>query len=246
MTSSRQHSAALNAAANLPLRTERTLLRLPEPDDAAELVRFHTRNLAHLAPSSPRRPADFLTETYWRQEIARSREDFAADRSARLLLCLAAGHQPIIGAAQYADLGYALDAGMQGQGLMPDAVQAVVAFGFGPLNLHHIRACYLPTNARSGAVLRRLGFVVEGYARDYLLIDGRWQDQILTSLINPEWQPRQALLPGTTRTARPSARGGRSRPVACAASGPAPPPGRGSQRGGWPAAPALPVSRATP
>ena len=92
-------------------------------------------------------------------------------------------------AAQYADLGYALDADMQGQGLMPEAVQAVIAFAFGPLNLHRIRACYLPTNERSGAALRRLGFVVEGYARDYLLIDGRWQDQILTGLINPDWQP---------------------------------------------------------
>ena len=68
-------------------------------------------------------------------------------------------------------------------------MRGIIAFAFGPLNLHRIRACYLPTNARSGAVLRRLGFVVEGYARDYLLIDGRWQDQILTSLINPDWQP---------------------------------------------------------
>jgi ribosomal-protein-alanine N-acetyltransferase len=185
--------------ASLPLRTERTLLRLAEPEDAAVLVAFHTRNFTHLAPSAPRRPEGFLTEAYWQQEIARNREDFAAGRSARLLLYLGENPQRIIGAvnlnnitrgaAQYADLGYALDAEMQGQGLMLEAVSAVIAFAFGPLNLHRIRACYLPTNERSGAVLRRLGFVVEGYARDYLLIDGRWQDQILTSLINPDWQP---------------------------------------------------------
>ena len=42
------------------------------------------------------------------------------------------------------------------------------------------------------AAWERLGFVVEGYARDYLLIDDRWQDQILTSLINPDWHPAQA------------------------------------------------------
>ncbi len=186
-------------ASSLPLRTERTLLRLAEPGDVPELLAFHTRNLAHLAPSSPRRPETFLTEAHWQQEIARSREDFAAGRSARLLLCLAENPQRIIGAvnlntitrgaAQYADLSYALDGEMQGQGLMPEAVRVVIAFAFGPLNLHRIRACYLPTNERSGAVLRHLGFVVEGYARDYLLIDGRWQDQVLTSLINPDWQP---------------------------------------------------------
>jgi ribosomal-protein-alanine N-acetyltransferase len=195
----RQAVEPADLASSLPLRTERTLLRLAEPEDVAELLAFHTRNFAHLAPSSPRRPEGFLTEAHWQQEIARSREDFAAGRSARLLLCLARDPEHIIGAvnlnnitrgaAQYADLGYALDAGMQGQGLMPEAVRAVIAYAFGPLNLHRIRACYLPTNERSGAVLRRLGFVVEGYARDYLLIDGRWQDQILTSLINPDWQP---------------------------------------------------------
>ena len=183
----------------LPLRTERTILRLAEPEDAAALVRFHTRNAAHLAPTAPRRPEGFLTEAYWQQAITRDREDFAAGRSARLLLCPVEDPQRIIGAinlnnitrgaAHYADLGYVLDADMQGKGLMQEAVRAIIAFAFGPLNLHRIRACYLPTNARSGAVLRRLGFVVEGYARDYLLIDGRWQDQILTSLINPDWQP---------------------------------------------------------
>jgi ribosomal-protein-alanine N-acetyltransferase len=199
MSAISRNSSKSDPAAALPLRTERTILRLAEPEDVAELVRFHTRNLAHLAPNSPRRPEGFLTEAYWQQEIPRSREDFAAGRSARLQLCLAEDPRRIIGAvnlnnitrgaAQYADLGYALDAGMQGKGLMPEAVRAMIAFAFGPLNLHRVRACYLPTNGRSGAVLRRLGFVVEGYARDYLLIDGRWQDQILTSLINPDWQP---------------------------------------------------------
>jgi ribosomal-protein-alanine N-acetyltransferase len=190
---------ARSDSSGLPLRTERTLLRLAELEDAPELVRFHSRNFDHLAPSAPRRPESFLTRAYWQQAIIRDQEDFAAGRSARLLLCPKEDPRHIIGsvnlnnitrgAAQYADLGYALDAELQGKGLMQEAVRAVIAFAFGPLNLHRIRACYLPTNERSGAVLRHLGFVIEGYARDYLLIDGRWQDQILTSLINPDWQP---------------------------------------------------------
>jgi ribosomal-protein-alanine N-acetyltransferase len=42
---------------------------------------------------------------------------------------------------------------------------------------------------RSAAVLRRSGFTVEGYAREYILIDGRWEDHILTSIVNPTWRP---------------------------------------------------------
>ncbi|MFT4040021.1 MAG: GNAT family N-acetyltransferase [Thermomicrobiales bacterium] len=193
------NSAHANAPGGLPLRTERTLLRLAEPADAPELLAFHARNAAHLAPTSPQRPPGFLTLEHWERQIAQEQADFAAGRAVRLLLCPAGEPQRVIGgvnlnsisrgAAQYADLSYALDADAQGQGLITEATRAVIAYAFGPLNLHRVRACYLPTNERSGAVLRRLGFVIEGYARDYLLIDGRWQDQILTGLINPEWRP---------------------------------------------------------
>ncbi|MFV8766233.1 30S ribosomal protein S5 alanine N-acetyltransferase, partial [Yersinia enterocolitica] len=29
----------------------------------------------------------------------------------------------------------------------------------------------------------------EGYAKDYLLIDGQWRDHVLTALTNKEWTP---------------------------------------------------------
>lgn len=54
--------------------------------------------------------------------------------------------------------------------------------------MHRIMAAYLPYNQRSGKLLKRLGFIVEGYARDYLTIDGQWQDHILTSLTNRNWK----------------------------------------------------------
>lgn len=42
-------------------------------------------------------------------------------------------------------------------------------------------ANYMPTNEQSGRLLRKLGFSVEGYARDYLLLQGTWKDHPLTS-----------------------------------------------------------------
>jgi ribosomal-protein-alanine N-acetyltransferase len=53
--------------------------------------------------------------------------------------------------------------------------------------MHRITASYLPHNQRSGKLLKRLGFVVEGYAYDYIMINGKWEDHILTSLVNPNW-----------------------------------------------------------
>ena len=54
--------------------------------------------------------------------------------------------------------------------------------------MHRIMANYMPHNQRSGNLLKKLGFVVEGYARDYLLINGKWEDHILTSLNNDNYE----------------------------------------------------------
>ena len=45
---------------------------------------------------------------------------------------------------------------------------------------------YRPENARSAAVLERLGFAREGFAKGYLYIDGAWRDHVLTALVRPE------------------------------------------------------------
>jgi ribosomal-protein-alanine N-acetyltransferase len=69
---------------------------------------------------------------------------------------------------------------------MHEALEAAIRYAFDELRLHRIMANYVPTNERSGRVLRRLGFVIEGYARDYLFIGGRFMDHVLTSLTNPK------------------------------------------------------------
>jgi ribosomal-protein-alanine N-acetyltransferase len=180
------------------LQTERLILRLAEPADIPALVRFHTENTAHLAPTSPEPPPDFLTAEYWEREVARNHDDYAHERSIRLRLFLREAPHAVIGSftlstmvrgpAQFANVGFALDHAHQGQGIMTEAGHAVIAYAFGDVELHRLNACYLPTNARSARLFHRLGFVVEGYARDYLRIQGRWQDHVLVGLVNATWQ----------------------------------------------------------
>ncbi len=64
---------------------------------------------------------------------------------------------------------------------------ATIDYAFRELRLHRIMANYRPENGRSGRLLERLGFVREGYARDYLFIDGAWRDHVLTSKTNPHF-----------------------------------------------------------
>src|SRR5690349_9012683 len=138
-----------------------------------------------------------LTPAFWEAATDAALADFHADRGARFFLFhgdptevvgsvgLSQIHR---GPAQYCMMGYGLAERFQGQGLMSEAVGAVIAYAFGELDLHRIQANYVPHNVRSGKLLRRLGFTVEGFARDYLLLDGVWQDHILTSLTNPRWR----------------------------------------------------------
>ena len=67
---------------------------------------------------------------------------------------------------------------------MYEALKAAIEFMFTTFTLHRIQANYIPRNERSGKLLRKLGFTVEGYARDYLKINGKWEDHILTAKIN--------------------------------------------------------------
>jgi ribosomal-protein-alanine N-acetyltransferase len=62
---------------------------------------------------------------------------------------------------------------------MGAAVRALLPFAFGALRLHRIEAACIPTNTASIRLLEKTGFQREGYARQYLCIDGIWQDHLL-------------------------------------------------------------------
>jgi ribosomal-protein-alanine N-acetyltransferase len=62
---------------------------------------------------------------------------------------------------------------------MTAAVKGVLPFCFETLRLHRVEAACIPTNTASIRLLERCGFLREGYARQYLCINGVWQDHLL-------------------------------------------------------------------
>jgi len=177
--------------------TERLVLRVPGRAGAAQIAAFYAANREHLQPWSPKLHPGLFSEEFWAAEAERRVADLRASGEVRGFLYLRDGPQGPVGnlslvqvergAFHACTLGYSLAADAQGRGYMLEAVRAAVAHAFGSLGLHRVMANYMPRNRRSAAVLRRAGFVVEGYANDYLLIDGRWEDHVLTAITNRSW-----------------------------------------------------------
>lgn len=93
----------------------------------------------------------------------------------------------IRGAFQSAFLGYYAFLPYSGQGLMQQAVALVISEAFGPLQLHRLEANIQPDNAASIALVRSLGFRLEGHSVRYLKIAGVWQDHERYAITNEEW-----------------------------------------------------------
>ncbi|OYU46407.1 MAG: GNAT family N-acetyltransferase [Burkholderiales bacterium PBB4] len=91
-----------------------------------------------------------------------------------------------------AELGYVLGRPWWGQGLMREALAALLDSAFGSLALRRIEAEVDPRNLASGALLRSLGFSVEGILRGRWVTKGRVCDVESFSLLRHEWQPANA------------------------------------------------------
>lgn len=182
------------------LDTTRLVIRMAMPPDAASIAAFLCDEREHLAPFEPPRKPEYFTEEYWRIQSVRQVQEFLDGRSLRLWLFDARKPDHVLGRAGLSrierggfhacNLGYALRKNEQGKGLMHEALTAILGHAFTEMGLHRIEANFMPHNERSGRVLERLGFVKEGIAREYLHINGKWQDHVLTALTNSQWQPR--------------------------------------------------------
>jgi ribosomal-protein-alanine N-acetyltransferase len=86
------------------------------------------------------------------------------------------------GALRSAQIGYWIDQGHAGRGVITTAVALATDHCFGPVGLHRIQVDIRPENGPSRRVVAKLGFREEGYLQRYLDIDGAWRDHLSYAL----------------------------------------------------------------
>ncbi|KML67519.1 ribosomal protein S5-alanine N-acetyltransferase [Pectobacterium peruviense] len=183
--------------ARVQLTTDRLVVRLAHEHDAWRLAEYYSENRDFLKPWEPVRDASHCYPSGWQARLSVINE-MHKQGSAYYFLLLDPNENEVCGVANFSNvlrgsfhacyLGYSLGQKWQGQGLMYEALQSALHYMQRQQHMHRIMANYMPHNQRSGNLLTRLGFEREGYAKDYLLIDGKWQDHVLTALTNAEWK----------------------------------------------------------
>ena len=167
---------------------EGVVLRTPQMTDYNEWAALREKSRAFLVPWEPTWPEDDLSRGAFRRRIKRYVEDLRSDQGYAFLIVRNTDNALVggltianirRGVAQAGSLGYWMGEPFARQGYMTAAVRAVVPFAFATLRLHRLEAACIPTNAGSIRLLENTGFVREGYAREYLCIDGAWQDHLL-------------------------------------------------------------------
>jgi ribosomal-protein-alanine N-acetyltransferase len=177
---------------------EGVVLRMPQMTDYPEWAALREASRDFLTPWEPSWPADDLTRGAFRRRLRRYSEDIRTDQGYAFLIFrkpdgVLVGGLTLAnirrGVAQAGSLGYWMGLPYVRQGYMTAAVHAVIPFALEKLRLHRLEAACIPTNAGSIRLLEKNGFVREGYARQYLCINGLWQDHLLFARLKDAAKP---------------------------------------------------------
>lgn len=85
-----------------------------------------------------------------------------------------------------AELGYTIARHAWGQGFAPEAVRAIIDFGFERMDLVRIEAVCMPENSASERVMQKVGMQREGLLRSYQMWRGKPQDLLMYAIVREQ------------------------------------------------------------
>lgn len=172
------------------LHTERLTLRQIVHTDAPEIL--HERSDPGLLKYIAREPAKSIAEV--EEFIVRITNTLNQNEGIAWAIC-PHGQEKMVGTVALwrlvkenyrAEVGYVLYQQYQGKGIMSEALQAVLNYGFSVMGLHSIEAHTHSENIASQQVLLRQGFVQEGYFKEDCYFRGHFRDSKVFSLLAPK------------------------------------------------------------
>lgn len=84
-----------------------------------------------------------------------------------------------------AEIGYMLHPSLHRKGIMSEAIQPVIDYGFREMKLHSMEAQIDPRNTASAQLLQKAGFIREAYFKENYFLRGQFADTAVYSLLAP-------------------------------------------------------------
>jgi [ribosomal protein S5]-alanine N-acetyltransferase len=174
------------------LRGTRVILRSPVPRDIGdrlscgrhpEIIRMYggdTRNLA---------PYTLEDAESWYQAIEAHPLAWVIQHEER---CIGAARLTVTASDKRARYAIGIfDISRLGAGLGSEATRLVLEYAFKTLHLHRVDLRVLEYNRRAIACYEKCGFVREGVEREGALVEGKWETDVMMSILDREYS--QAL-----------------------------------------------------
>jgi [ribosomal protein S5]-alanine N-acetyltransferase len=186
------------AEPSLSIAGDGVVLRAPQMAHYEDWAALREASRDFLTPWEPTWPVDDLSRGAFRRRLRRYSEDQRNDQAYPFFIFrnengTLVGGLTITnirrGVAQAGSIGYWMGARYSRRGYMTAAVRAFAAYAFSAMRLHRIEAACIPANTASVRLLEKTGFTREGYAREYLCINGSWQDHLLYARLRDDRAP---------------------------------------------------------
>ncbi len=174
------------------LETEHLTLRRMKPDDAGDMFEYASRADVTKYLTWEPHPDHTYTREYL-QYIQKQYEDgefydWAVIDRAEMKMIGTCGFTSFDDANNTGEIGYVLNPDYWGQGLMCEAVNEVLRFGFQRLDLHRIEAKHMEGNLQSRRVMEKCGMTYEGTHREAMLIKGSYRTICICAILRSEYE----------------------------------------------------------
>jgi ribosomal-protein-serine acetyltransferase len=172
------------------LVTDDVYLRLLDVTDTQEVHRLIEANLVYLARWLPWATSQTFDDTL--DFIRRTRSQLSDNDGFQTAIVLEEGIVGVIGyhAIDWPNrstrIGYWLDEGHQGRGIMTASVRVLVDHALSIWRLNRVEIRAAADNRRSRAIPERLGFRQEGTLRQAELVDGGYLDSVIYSMLEAD------------------------------------------------------------
>ncbi len=173
--------------------TERLCAFVVDESSSRQMLAYERENRALFSQFSPQRNDSFYTLSNFQHYCEKQVDLYAQKRKLPLVFSRKGGSAIIAqvylsdivyGSSYCASIGYSTAGKWQRQGIGTEAVRSVVDYAFTKLKLHRLEATIMIKNTPSLAFASSLGFVQEGIKREYLLLNGKWEDFYHLALLN--------------------------------------------------------------